>query len=917
MHNAKNSDLFSNLNSPQSMQKKEVAEKQMHKTTPMMEQYIEIKAAYPDVLLFYQMGDFYELFFQDAIQAANSLKITLTKRGKYLGEDIPMCGVPVHACHDYLQKLISLGYRVALCEQAESPMEAKKRGYKSVVKRRVVRLVTPSTLTEAQLLDPQQSNYFVTLGYDEKTQSYAISWVDISTGIFGVAPSSFDHLLTDLMRYEPKEIIISDAFSQNPAYANLLKILGRLVIFEPQSYFDAKAAVNRILSFYNVFSLDSFSPFTNAELSAISSALAYVQKTQLDQHPPLMKPVSVTENDFVFMDNATKNNLELLCSLSGKKKGSLLSAIDRTTTGSGARLLRERLITPLKNSYKINERLESVMFFYQEPQIQNDLLALLQRSSDMPRALSRLALIRGSPHDLQNLANGLEILIKIHKIFKNSLLPRELSDANEILKKTPISLMQTLKSALADELPNSKKDGDFIRPLYNKALDEARQLRDESRIIIANMQQDYILETGIKNLKIKYNNVLGYFIEITAMNADKLLKDPKYNTKFIHRQSMTNAVRFTTKELNDMQIKISQAAERALEIELNIFDDLSRQLIEFSDFIQKATLSLSIFDVSNALATLAREQNYKKPIVDDSLTFIIEKGRHPVVEQALHEKSEKPFIANDCNLSPIKSSENSEKKGTLWLLTGPNMGGKSTFLRQNALMTIMAQMGSFVPAEFAHIGVIDKLFSRVGASDDLAQGRSTFMVEMIETATILNQSTPKSLVILDEIGRGTATFDGLAIAFSCIEHLHEKNTCRTIFATHFHELTKLEKKLPRLQNVTMQVKEWNQEVVFLHSIKKGVADRSYGIQVAKLAGLPEKVIQRAYKVLEQLESKSQKNKEKIILEEISNEIPEKSSSLSIKQTALYQKIQAIKPDELSPKDALSVLYSLKNELHNL
>lgn len=880
--------------------------------TPMMEQYIEIKATNPDSLLFYRMGDFYELFFDDAVEASRALGITLTKRGKHLGEDIPMCGVPVHAADDYLQKLIARGFRVAVCEQVEDPAEARKRGSKSVVKRDVVRLVTPGTITEDKLLDPSEANYLMTMGRvkgTDKTQ-FALAWIDISTGTFRVSESNASRLLADILRVDPRELIVADTVFHDPELRGVFDIVGRAVSPQPPSLFDSATAENRIQRYFEVSTLDGFGQFSRAELSAISGAIAYIEKTQLAERPPLMRPERESEGSSLFIDPATRGNLELLRTLSGKREGSLLRAIDRTTTGGGARLLAERLTSPLTDPADIAERLDSISFFLARQPLADQMRAALRGVPDMPRALSRLAVGRGGPRDLGALARGLEAASDIFQLFSEEELPPELARVRACLAQLPRDFAAHLDRSLADELPLLKRDGGFVRAEYHAELDEMLALRDHSRRIIAGLQADYMEITSIRSLKIKHNNVLGYFIEVTANNASVMTDSVEAKAKFIHRQTIANAMRFTTTELAELETKIANAAERALSIELGIFDDLVNETILNADAIRAGALALSTLDVSVALAALSDEQGYCRPLVDDSLAFEIVAGRHPVVEQSLRRQAENPFVANDCNLSPLTTG-----KGAIWLLTGPNMGGKSTFLRQNALIAILAQMGSFVPAGSAHIGVVDRLFSRVGASDDLARGRSTFMVEMVETAAILNQATDRSLVILDEIGRGTATFDGLSIAWAAVEYLHEKNQCRAIFATHFHEMTSLSEKLERLSNVTMRVKEWDGDVVFLHEVAKGAADRSYGVQVARLAGLPDAVVNRARDVLHQLEAGETSGKADKLIDDLplfSVEVKRQAPKpVQGKDSALLSALSTINPDELTPRDALEVLYRLK------
>lgn len=884
--------------------------------TPMMEQFIEIKANNPGSLLFYRMGDFYELFFEDAVDASRALGITLTKRGQHMGQDIPMCGVPVHAADDYLQKLISRGFRVAVCEQIEDPAEAKKRGGKSVVRRDVVRLVTPGTITEEKLLSPSESNYLMALtrirGGTEP--QLALAWIDISTGVFRLAETEASRLLADILRIDPRELILPDTMFHDPDLKPVFDVLGRVAVPQPAVLFDSASAEGRITRYFGVSTLDGFGTFTRAELAAASAAVAYVEKTQIAERPPLGMPERESGASTLFIDPATRANLELVRTLSGDRNGSLLKAIDRTVTGGGARLLAERLMSPLTDPARVNERLDSIGFLVEEPSLCSDLRTALKHVPDMPRALSRLALDRGGPRDLWAIRQGLGAAADIARMLGSALLPEELEAALAGLRSLPADLEALLAEMLADELPLLKRDGGFLREGANVELDEVRALRDQSRRVIAGLQLQYAEETGIKSLKIKHNNVLGYFIEVTAGNAGPMIDSAEAKARFIHRQTMANAMRFTTTELADLESRIANAADKALTIELAAFDRMVAAVVAEAEAIKAGARALSVIDVAAGLALLAEEQAYCRPVVDASRMFAIEGGRHPVVEQALRRQAGGPFVANNCDLSPTSDG----KDGAIWLLTGPNMGGKSTFLRQNALIAILAQMGSFVPAASAHIGIVDRLFSRVGASDDLARGRSTFMVEMVETAAILNQATDRSLVILDEIGRGTATFDGLSIAWASVEHLHEANRCRGLFATHFHELTVLSEKLERLSNATMRVKEWDGDVIFLHEVGPGAADRSYGIQVARLAGLPASVVARARDVLTRLEDADRKNPASQLIDDLPLfQVAVRRDEAGGKRgpSKVEEALKVLDLDDLTPRAALDALYELKKTLN--
>ena len=876
--------------------------------TPMMAQYIEIKAAYPDALLFYRMGDFYELFFGDAETASRALGITLTKRGKHLGTDIPMCGVPVHAADDYLQKLIGLGHRVAVCEQVEDPAEAKKRGSKSVVRRDVVRLVTPGTITEDKLLEPGAASILATLARVRGGDSgdlFALAAVDITTGSFHVIESGLDRLLSDIARIDPRELVVPDSLFDDDELRQLFETVDAAVQAQPAALFDSSRAAQNLQQFYGVSTLDGFGNFSRAQLAAANAAIAYIEKTQIGERPSLSRPEREETSQVMYIDAATRANLELVQTLGGSRDGSLLKTVDRTVSGGGARLLAQRLMNPLTDPDGTNSRLDEVAYFLAHDGLRDQLRSLLKGVPDMPRALSRLSLNRGGPRDLVTLKVGLQAARALAELLHpaSGELPDNLADGLSALMQLPEELENYLSALLADEVPLLARDGNFVRKGFDEDLDQLRDLSNESRKVIAGLQAHYADETGVKNLKIRHNNVLGFFIEVTALNATSLSDNKEL---FIHRQTMANAMRFTTAELAELESKIANAAGKALQLERGHFSEAQIRVLDQATIVQQLAASIASLDVATALAELAVEQGYVRPTIDDSLTFAVTAGRHPVVEQALRRQAASPFVANDCDIG-------GDDAGRLWLLTGPNMGGKSTFLRQNALIAILAQMGSFVPAGSAHIGVVDRLFSRVGAADDLARGRSTFMVEMVETAAILNQAGPRSLVILDEIGRGTATFDGLSIAWAALEHLHEVNDCRTLFATHYHELTALSGVLDRLSNVTMRVKEWDGDVVFLHEVMEGSADRSYGIQVARLAGLPAAVVQRARDVLEQLESQNRERPVSTLIDDLPLFSATRTSveAAPTKVSKLQEELDKIQPDELTPREALEALYALK------
>ncbi|MDD8022114.1 MAG: DNA mismatch repair protein MutS [Paracoccaceae bacterium] len=876
-----------------------------HNVTPMMAQYLGIKQANPGALLFYRMGDFYEMFFDDAVAAAAALDIALTKRGLHLGEDIPMCGVPVHAAEGYLLQLIRKGFRVAIAEQLEDPAEAKKRGAKSVVKRDVVRLVTPGTLTEESLLEARRHNFLA--AWAEVRDEAALAWVDISTGEFRVMPCPLTRLGPELARLTPREVLVSEA--KEADCAEIVSDLRAALTPLARASFDSQSAEKRLCDLYAVGSLDAFGTFSRAEISAMGGIVDYLDLTQRGKLPLLRRPVREEAGSLMQIDAATRRNLELTQALSGGREGSLLNAIDRTVTAGGGRLLERRISAPSRDLALIHTRHESVRFLLEQSRFSQDLRADLKRCPDMDRALSRLALDRGGPRDMAAIRSGLEQALILSDRLTGPDVPPLLRDAARALTGHD-DLVALLDAALVAEPPLLARDGGFIAAGYDEDLDQTRQLRDEGRGVIARMQADYVTQTGIQSLKIKHNNVLGYFIETTAVHAEKMLAPPLSET-FIHRQTTANQVRFTTVPLSELETRILNAGNHALEIEKRLYDSLKSAILAHSGPIGEAARGLAEIDLATAFADLAAGENWVEPTIDSSRAFEIEAGRHPVVEAALKRAGD-PFIANDCALT-------SSDTPAIWLLTGPNMAGKSTFLRQNAIIALLAQAGSFVPATRAHIGLVSQLFSRVGAADDLARGRSTFMVEMVETAAILNQADDRALVILDEIGRGTATYDGLSIAWAVLEHLHATNRCRALFATHYHEMTALSAKLPGVENATVTVKEWDGDVIFLHEVRKGAADRSYGVQVARLAGLPDSVVARARVVLDALEKGERESgaKKQTIVDDLplfSIAAAPPPAAAAKGPSPVEERLKTLHPDEMTPKDAIAALYELRSLL---
>jgi len=863
--------------------------------TPMIAQYLQVKQDQQDALLFYRMGDFYEMFFEDAEIGARELGITLTKRGKSDGDDIPMCGVPVHAMDGYMARLIKAGHRVAICEQVEDPATHKQRGGKGPLKRAVVRVMTPGTLTEDELLPPRRHNYLAALGRAGET--YGLAWADMSTGDFLVQEASAEGLETLVAMLDPAELVVPTTIERFAWFADTDLCLTEQI----PALFDSTEGRKALERFYGVGSLDGLGSFSRAMLSAAGALLAYLETTQIGNMPSLRTLQMVADSGYMEIDPATRRSLELTRTLSGETRGSLLHAVDRTVTAAGGRLLAERLSAPLGDAEQIIQRQDLVAWFLQNDGICDDIRKQMATLGDLERIMARLSMGHGGPRDLAGLAAGLETAAAIVATgtgVRGLGEPKPLQTLfDAIIAPTPLT--QTLVPALGDELPLLARDGGFVRKGYDLALDELRNMRDESRRLIAALQQRYADETAIASLKIKHNNVLGYHIDVRANHAEKLMRDER----FIHRQTTAQAVRFTTTELAEMERDMSTAADRALAKELEIFDVLRAAVLEEAAAIAAAARALAVIDVAVASAILAKRTNQCRPEIWTSRDFFIEKGRHPVIEAMLDDTS--PFIPNDCDLGTDSN---------LWLLTGPNMAGKSTFLRQNAHIAIMAQAGLYVPADKAVIGIVDRLFSRVGAADDLARGRSTFMVEMIETAAILNRATDRSLVILDEIGRGTATYDGLAIAWATLEHLHAVCCCRTLFATHYHELTALQGDLERMRCFSMQVREWQGSIVFLHQVAAGAADRSYGVHVARLAGLPSAVLDRAAQILEELESGLHGAVDAAAM---AGSLPlfenshARSPAPDPAQEQILASIDEIQPDSLTPREALDLLYRLK------
>lgn len=852
--------------------------------SPVMAQYWEVKQQYPHCLLFFRMGDFYELFFEDAVVAAKALEIALTKRGKQDGEEIPMCGVPAHTYEIYLAKLIQKGFKVAVCEQMEDPEAAKKRGAKGPLRRDVVRVVTAGTLTEEGLLEARQNNFLIALSPILQGQ-IGVAAIDLSTGVFFIEETSIAGLASLLARLNPAEIVLPDRLLEEPLLYETFGMWKKKLSPLPQARFDGQNSRRRLEEVYQVQTLDAFGNFSECEVRSAGTLIDYIHITQKSSLKMVERPRKIFSNAILILDPATRRSLELELTLSGQRQGTLLDTIDKTMTAAGSRLLSLRLNAPLTQASAIHKKLEGVTFFVEAVEVKDQLRDILKTCPDMERALSRIHLGRGSPRDLAAVRDGLTKAEMIRDVLSPCTQPELIKEDFARLGGHEI-LIDRLTRALNETLPPYARDGGFIAQGYHDELDRYRILRDDSYSLIQKFQNEYIAKTGINTLKIRHNNVIGYHIDIGPSHASKM------GEEFIHRQTLGSSIRYTTVALSELEKHIEAAAHQALTLELQLFADLVGEINGRVTEILQTCRALASLDVSAALAELAISHHYVCPVVDESSKFDVKGGRHPVVEKSLTSSSQTPFVANDCFMDDATK---------LILMTGPNMAGKSTYLRQNAIIILLAQMGSYVPADFAHIGVVDRIFSRVGAADDLAAGRSTFMVEMVETAAILHQATQRSFVILDEIGRGTATYDGLSIAWAVVEHLCQVNKCRALFATHYHELTKLSQDFDMIVCSTMRIKEWNGDVIFLHEVIPGCADRSYGVHVAALAGLPKSTVERAQQILVTLEEGQQETLN----------IPEAKPIFDKVISPVEETLKTLDVDNLTPRQALEELYRLK------
>lgn len=854
--------------------------------TPMMAQYLALKAAAADCLLFYRMGDFFELFFDDARIAAACLDIALTARGEHDGAPIPMCGVPVHAAESYLARLIKAGHRVAIAEQTESPEAARKaRGSKALVGRAIVRFVTAGTLTEEALLDARTANWCCAIG--EAASGVAIAAADVSTGRFEVIETSAAMVVADLARLNPAETIAAED-SPLAAHASVVR---------PKADFDSSRGGERLKALFGVATLDGFGAFSRAGLAAAGGLVAYLDHNGRGALPFLRPPALARSGEAMAIDAATRTSLELTVAQSGTRHGSLLGAVDRTVTGAGARLLASDIAAPLMDPAAIGARLDLVQRLTDDQLLREMLRSNLRAVPDIGRALGRLVAGRGSPRDLGQLRDGLDAAWRLGE--RLGALERRpvLLDALAPKLRGHGELIDLLARALVSAPPIDAQAGGYIAEGYDAALDDLRDAGAGGRRAIAALEARYRQQTGIAALKIRHNAVLGYHIEVPARHGDALMQP---ESGFTHRQTMAGAVRFNAPELHEVALKVTQAGAHALAAEAAHLEDLTARALARREEIAATADALARLDVAAGLAERAAEGGWTRPEIVTDCCFEVEGGRHPVVEEALARSGDR-FVANDCRLG---------ESARLWLVTGPNMGGKSTFLRQNALIAVLAQAGSYVPASRARLGLVDRLFSRVGASDNLARGRSTFMVEMVETAAILAQATPQSFVILDEVGRGTSTYDGLAIAWAVVEAIHEGNRCRCLFATHYHELTRLAERCDALSLHHVRAREWKGDLVLLHEVGEGPADRSYGLAVARLAGLPPVTIARAKAVLAKLEAGRAKTGG---LAAGLDDLPLFANMVEAEPAPdpLRAELARIDVDALSPRDALETLYRLK------
>ena len=849
-------------------------------TTPVIQQYLDIKANHQDSLLFFRMGDFYELFFSDAEIASDALNIILTKRGQHKGKDIPMCGVPFHSAESYIKKLLDENIKVAICEQLETPQEAKKRGYKAIVKRDVVRIITPGTKLEESFLIQKENNILMAIFFFDNVWSSC--WIDISTGLFKSSITDESQLLSIIDQISPNETI---SYKNSKELNTLTLSPINVTWLEKKKDFSRDTLIDFLSPFFDPGCLQKLN---TSLLGSICLIVEYLQKNKNLFLEHYNIPEQIELSHIMSIDPSTRKNLEINSSLDGEKNLSLLGVVDKTCSLPGSRLLKRRLNAPSTQKDQILKWQRKVTELYYNFQTTEKIRTLIGKFPDTERALSRLIRLGPNPKDLLSIKKGFSIFFKLKeeiKLFKENSISLEKVSEDKIK-----NVLDELVLAIEEEPPLTTKEGGFIKENFSDQLHKIKLIEKKANSNLLELQKIYSEKTGIKSLKLKYNNVLGYFFEAPISHKNKLLED----NEFFHRQTTANTIRIKSISLDQLEKTALNARNDALELEIKILEELHKKVLNISKDILFLSRKVSSLDVCSTLGYIAKLYGWCCPLVDDSKDFIVKDGRHSVIEKTISNKSLNSFVPNDCSLS---SNEH------LWLITGPNMAGKSTFLRQNAHIIILAQIGSYVPAKKAKIGIANKLFSRIGASDNISKGQSTFMVEMLETSNIIKNANEKSFVILDEIGRGTSTFDGLAIAWAIIERLLRNNKSRTLFATHYHELTELENENSKIRNVSCEIKEWKDEIIYSYKVIDGKSKGSLGIKVAELAGFPKDVTKHANALLRKFQEKE--GNSSVVLEEDL----EKEGLLKIKGD-----LESIDLDTITPLDALNILFRLKNDL---
>lgn len=871
----------------------------MAELTPMMKQYMETKSQYQDCILFYRLGDFYEMFFEDALTASRELEITLTGKNCGQEERAPMCGVPYHAVEGYLNRLVAKGYKVAICEQVEDPKQAK-----GIVKREVVRIVTPGTNLDTQALDETKNNYIMCIVYI--ADRYGVSIADISTGDYFVTElPDGSRLMDEIYKFSPSEIICNEAFYMSGMDLDTMKEKLGITIYSLDSwYFDDAMCREKLLEHFKVSSFAGLG-LEDYDCGVISAGalLTYLLETQKNSLSNLTHLTPYVTGKYMMLDSSTRRNLELCETLREKqKRGSLLWVLDKTRTAMGARTLRKFVEQPLIDKNEINRRLDAVEELKEQAISREEIREYLSPVYDLERLITKITYGSANPRDLTAFKSSLEMLPPIRYILeemKASLLQEIYEDLDALE-----DLCDLVTKAIREEPPIAMKEGNIIREGYNEEVDKLRRAKSDGKDWLAKLEEDEREKTGIKNLKIKYNKVFGYYLEVTNSYKDLV---PDYYTR---KQTLANAERFITPELKELEELILGAEDKITTLEYDMFCEIRNAVAAEVERIQYCAYIVSVIDCLQSLAEVAQNRSYVKPLVDDGDVIEIKGGRHPVVEKMMDGQ----FIPNDTYLD--------REDTRLAIITGPNMAGKSTYMRQTALIVLMAQIGSFVPAEQAHIGIVDRIFTRVGASDDLSAGQSTFMVEMTEVANILHNATNKSLLILDEIGRGTSTFDGLSIAWAVLEYIADTKQigAKTLFATHYHELSELEGKLSGVKNYCIAVQEQGEDIIFLRKIQRGGADHSYGVQVARLAGLPNKVIRRSGQILKQLNAADITKKAKQIAVESKEQQEETAQQMDmfhIAETQLADEISKLDVMAMTPIEALQTLFELQKKAKGL